>query len=136
MGIQDIFGQMAETLGGAAGGVQSIAGSVQDIIADPQSTIGEIAGQAIDGSGISDIANGLGENIAENIPGLEGLDPTSVVEGLGGASESLEGAIGDLGGILEGSPLEEAAGNLGGILEDSPLGGIVEGLGGLFGGRG
>lgn len=125
MGIQDIFGQMAETLSGAVNGVQ-------DIIADPQSAIGEIAGQAISDGGISDIIGGIGDGIAENVPGVDALDSASVVESLGNAPESLEGMAGDLSGILDGSPLGDAADSLGGVLEDPSLGDIMDGLGGLF----
>lgn len=126
MAIQDIFGQMAEALGGVADGAQ-------DIIADPQSALGGIAEQAIGDSGILDVAGGIGDNVAENVAGMEGLDPASIAEGLGIAPEGLEGIAGGLDGILEGVPVGEAADSLGSILEDSPLGGIVEGLGGFFG---
>lgn len=65
-------------------------------------------------------------------------DPKGTIEGITG----LELGEGDLSQIIDGVKsgisdgsldLGSIAGNLGGMLENSPLGGIADSLGGLFG---
>ena len=76
---------------------------LQELISDPKGTIEELTGLEIGEADLSQIVDGVKNGIADGSLDLGGLD---------------------LGSI---------AGNLGGMLENSPLGGIADSLGGLFG---
>ena len=96
MDIQAIIAQVSAALADAPE-------KLQELISDPKGTIEELTGLEIGEADLSQIADGVKNGIAD-------------------------GSL-DLGGIDLGS----IAGNLGGLLENSPLGGIADSLGGLFG---
>ncbi len=101
MDIQAIIAQVSAALADAPE-------KLQDLISDPKGTIEEITGLELGEGDLSQIVDGVKSGIADGSLDLGGLDLSKL----------------DLGAI---------AGNLGGLLENSPLGGIAEGLGGLFG---
>ena len=101
MDVQAIIAQVSAALADAPE-------KLQDLISDPKGTIEEITGLELGESDLSQIVDGVKSGIADGSLDLGGLDLSKL----------------DLGAI---------AGNLGGLLENSPLGGIAEGLGGLFG---
>ncbi len=96
MDIQAIIAQVSAALADAPE-------KLQELISDPKGTIEELTGLEIGEADLSQIVDGVKNGIAD-------------------------GSL-DLGGIDLGS----IAGNLGGMLENSPLGGIADSLGGLFG---
>ena len=101
MDIQAIIAQVSAALADAPE-------KLQDLISDPKGTIEEITGLELGEGDLPQIVDGVKSGIADGSLDLGGLDLSKL----------------DLGAI---------AGNLGGLLENSPLGGIAEGLGGLFG---
>lgn len=96
MDVQAIIAQVSAALADAPE-------KLQGLISDPKGTIEEITGQTLGEGDLSQIVDGVKSGIADGSLDLGGLD---------------------LGSI---------AGNLGGMLENSPLGGIADSLGGLFG---
>ena len=91
MDIQAIIAQVSAALADAPE-------KLQELISDPKGTIEELTGLEIGEADLSQIVDGVKSGIAD-------------------------GSL-DLGGL---------AGNLGGMLENSPLGGIADSLGSLFG---
>ena len=96
MDVQAIIAQVSAALADAPE-------KLQELISDPKGTIEELTGLEVGEADLSQIVDGVKNGIAD-------------------------GSL-DLGGIDLGS----IAGNLGGMLEISPLGGIADSLGGLFG---
>lgn len=101
MDIQAIIAQVSAALADAPE-------KLQELLSDPKGTIEGITGTELGEGDLSRIVDGVKSGIADGSLDLSGID-------LGGL---------DLGGI---------AGNLGSMLESTPLGGIADGLGGLFG---
>lgn len=101
MDIQAIIAQVSAALADAPE-------KLQELFSDPKGTIEGITGTELGEGDLSRIVDGVKSGIADGSLDLSGID-------LGGL---------DLGGI---------AGNLGSMLENTPLGGIADGLGGLFG---
>ena len=91
MDVQAIIAQVSAALADAPE-------KLQELVSDPKGTIEGITGLELGEGDLSQIVDGVKSGIAD-------------------------GSL-DLGGI---------AGNLGGMLEISPLGGIADSLGGLFG---
>ena len=96
MDVQAIIAQVSAALSDAPE-------KLQELVSDPKGTIEGITGLELGEGDLSQIVDGVKSGIAD-------------------------GSL-DLGGIDLGS----IAGNLGGMLEISPLGGIADSLGGLFG---
>ena len=101
MDVQAIIAQVSAALADAPE-------KLQELVSDPKGTIEELTGHELGEGDLSQIVDGVKSGIADGSLDLGGLDLSKL----------------DLGAI---------AGNLGGLLENSPLGGIAEGLGGLFG---
>lgn len=101
MDVQAIIAQVSAALADAPE-------KLQELVSDPKGTIEELTGHELGEGDLSQIVDGVKSGIAYGSLDLGGLDLSKL----------------DLGAI---------AGNLGGLLENSPLGGIAEGLGGLFG---
>ena len=101
MDIQAIIAQVSAALADAPE-------KLQELLSDPKGTIEGITGTELGEGDLSQIVDGVKSGIADGSLDLSCID-------LGGL---------DLGGI---------AGNLGSMLENTPLGGIADGLGGLFG---
>lgn len=96
MDIQAIIAQVSAALADAPE-------KLQELLSDPKGTIEGITGTELGEGDLSRIVDGVKSGIADGSLDLSGID---------------------LGGI---------AGNLGSMLENTPLGGIADGLGGLFG---
>ena len=83
--------------------------AIKDFIADPAAAIEGITGNKLEGADLAGVVDQIKETV------------------MGGDFQLPEGL--DLGNL----DLSGIAGNLGGMLENSPLSGIAEGLGSLFG---
>lgn len=83
--------------------------AIRDFIADPAAAIEGITGNKLEGADLAGVVDQIKETV------------------MGGDFQLPEGL--DLGNL----DLSGIAGNLGGMLENSPLSGIAEGLGSLFG---
>ena len=92
MDVQAIIAQVSAALADAPE-------KLQGLISDPKGTIEEITGQTLGEGDLSQIVDGVKSGIADGSLDLGGLDLGNL----------------DLGGLL---------GNLGGVLENSPLGGL------------
>ena len=91
MDIQAIIAQISAALADAPE-------KIKDFVSDPKGTIEELTGHSVGDADLSEIVDGMKNGIAGGVDNL-----------------------GDL------------AGNLGDMLEKTPLGGIADSLGGLFG---
>ena len=101
MDVQAIIAQVSAALAEAPE-------KVQGLLADPKGTIEEITGLELGEGDLSQIVDGVKGAIADGSLDISKLDLGNI----------------DLGAI---------AGNLGGMLENSPLGDIAGGLSGIFG---
>ena len=101
MDVQAIIAQVSAALSEAPE-------KVQGLLADPKGTIEEITGLELGEGDLSQIVDGVKAAIADGSLDISKLDLGNI----------------DLGAI---------AGNLGGMLENSPLGDIAGGLSGVFG---
>ena len=101
MDVQAIIAQVSAALAEAPE-------KVQGLLADPKGTIEEITGLELGEGDLSQIVDGVKSGIAAGSIDLGNIDLSKL----------------DLGSIV---------GNLGGMLENSPLGDIAGGLSGIFG---
>ena len=101
MDVQAIIAQVSAALAEAPE-------KVQGLLADPKGTIEEITGLELGEGDLSQIVDGVKSGIADGSIDLGNIDLSKL----------------DLGSIV---------GNLGGMLENSPLGDIAGGLSGIFG---
>ena len=101
MDVQAIIAQVSAALADAPE-------KLQELVSDPKGTIEELIGHELGEGDLSQIVDGVKSGIADGSIDLGNIDLSKL----------------DLGGIV---------GNLGGMLENSPLGDIAGGLSGIFG---
>ena len=101
MDVQAIIAQVSAALADAPE-------KLQELVSDPKGTIEELTGHELGEGDLSQIVDGVKSGIADGSIDLGNIDLSKL----------------DLGSIV---------GNLGGMLENSPLGDIAGGLSGVFG---
>lgn len=99
MDVQAIIAQVSAALAEAPE-------KVQGLLADPKGTIEEITGLELGEGDLSQIVDGVKSGIADGSIDLGNIDLSKL---------DLSGIVGNLGGMLENSPLGDIAGGLSGI---------------------